>query len=234
MHKLRISLGLMASVWALSTTVPVYAAAPPAIRESVAVCDPNSPTHCAVPNSAGALPITGSITTSDASVGANNTTAPTSSTQVGSVDGSGKLQPASSTNPIPVTDVTTETNTGTTATKTTVIATNTSNGNDFANTTNWVSGSANTTGATAVQIIAAPGSGSIWITGVSCFRTDAGTTTAFVTLNDTASTVVVLPAGGGSNPVIGTPLKVAATTHLTFTVSTSLTTVYCNAQGVVQ
>lgn len=40
---------------------------------------------------------------SNASVGANGVTGPTSSTQIGSVDGSGNLQPASATNPIPVT-----------------------------------------------------------------------------------------------------------------------------------
>lgn len=40
---------------------------------------------------------------SNASVGANNTTAPTSSTQIGVQDGSGNLQAASATNPVPVT-----------------------------------------------------------------------------------------------------------------------------------
>lgn len=40
---------------------------------------------------------------SNASVGANGSSGPTSSTQIGSVDGSGNLQPASATNPIPIT-----------------------------------------------------------------------------------------------------------------------------------
>src|SRR5580692_4497047 len=38
---------------------------------------------------------------SNPSVGTNGSTAPTSSTQIGTVDGSGNLQPASSANPIP-------------------------------------------------------------------------------------------------------------------------------------
>ena len=44
----------------------------------------------------------GTVVATNASIGTNNTTAPTSSTQVGSVDSGGKLQAASSSNPIPV------------------------------------------------------------------------------------------------------------------------------------
>jgi hypothetical protein len=56
------------------------------------------------------IPTTASGSFSSASVGTNNATAPGSSDQIGSQDGSGKLQPASSTNPIPATDATTHTN----------------------------------------------------------------------------------------------------------------------------
>ena len=52
--------------------------------------------------SGGAVSISGSISASNPSVNTNNTTAPTSSTQIGSIDGSGKLQAVSSTNPLPV------------------------------------------------------------------------------------------------------------------------------------
>src|SRR6266403_2566009 len=38
---------------------------------------------------------------SNASVGVTNTTAPTSATEIGVIDGTGKLQGASSTNPVP-------------------------------------------------------------------------------------------------------------------------------------
>jgi len=48
------------------------------------------------------VPITGSISATNPSVSTDNTTAPTSSTQIGSQDGSGKLQAASSSNPLPV------------------------------------------------------------------------------------------------------------------------------------
>jgi hypothetical protein len=54
----------------------------------------------------GKVAISGSITATNPSVGTNAATAPTSSTQIGSVDGSGNLQPASSTNPIPVSSAT--------------------------------------------------------------------------------------------------------------------------------
>lgn len=100
MHKLRIGLGLIASLWAISA-MPTYAAAPPALRESVAVCDPNSPTHCVAPTSGGAMPISGSITADNASVGANAATAPTSSTQIGTLVGTA-LQPVSVANPLPI------------------------------------------------------------------------------------------------------------------------------------
>ena len=50
-----------------------------------------------------AIPITGSITASNPSIGANNTTAPTSSTSIGWSDGTGKLQVVSSSNPLPIT-----------------------------------------------------------------------------------------------------------------------------------
>jgi hypothetical protein len=44
----------------------------------------------------------GSIVAANASVGTDNATAPTSATEIGTIDGSGKLQGASVTNPVPV------------------------------------------------------------------------------------------------------------------------------------
>lgn len=104
-------------------------------------------------------------------------------------------------------------------------------GSNQANVANFVSGAANTTGSSITTIITAPGSGKLYITGAQCFRTDAGTTTAFVTFNDAAGTTMILPAGGGANAVFTTPLVGATTTAFRFTPSTGLTTVYCNAQG---
>jgi hypothetical protein len=100
---------------------------------------------------------------------------------------------------------------------------------------NLVSGSGSATNTAATQIIAAPSSTRrIYVTGVQCARNDAGTSAVFVTLNDTSSTVIVLPnsgGGGGSNMVFASPLTVASATALTFTASGSISTIYCNAQG---
>ena len=41
--------------------VPVLAKPPPNITESVAVCDPNSPSHCMAPSSSGGISLTGSL-----------------------------------------------------------------------------------------------------------------------------------------------------------------------------
>jgi hypothetical protein len=103
-----------------------------------------------------------------------------------------------------------------------------------------VQGSANTTGASAVTLIQlANTTYKIYITGLQCFRTDAGTSYAYLTLNDAVSSVFPLPptsAGGGFTlGNIASPLVVSAAvsskTTAQFTVSTSLTSVYCNAQG---
>jgi hypothetical protein len=97
---------------------------------------------------------------------------------------------------------------------------------------NLVSGSGSGTDTAAHTIIAAPTSASarrIYVTSAQCFRTDAGTTAIRVTLNDDGGTVIGLPnsgGGGGSNP-----LTVPAATALTFTASSGVTSVYCNAQG---
>ena len=101
---------------------------------------------------------------------------------------------------------------------------------------NLVSGAGTTTGTGATTIIAAPTASGfrIYVTGVQCARDDAGTTAMRVTLNDTSSTVIVLPnsgGGGGNNQVYQSPLTVARTTALTFTASSGITNVYCNAQG---
>lgn len=102
----------------------------------------------------------------------------------------------------------------------------------YANKENIIQGSTTSTGTVAATLIASAG-GSLknYITSLQCFRSDAGTTTAFVTLNDSAATTVVLPVGGGSNITLPLPLATAAATAFTFTPSASLTTVYCSAQG---
>jgi hypothetical protein len=109
------------------------------------------------------------------------------------------------------------------------------NGSAYPDKANFVSGAASATDTAAHTIIAAPGAGiKIYVTGVQCSRDDAGTAAMRVTLNDGASTPVLLPnngGGGGNNPVFPTPLIVPAATALQFTPSTSTSTVRCSAQG---
>lgn len=93
-------------------------------------------------------------------------------------------------------------------------------------------GAASATTTSATTIIAAQGAGiKIYITAIQCFREDAGTTPIHATLNDSASTPIPVPAGAGSAPPFPTPLVVAANTALQFTMSSAVTTAYCNAQG---
>lgn len=53
-------------------------------------------------SSGNALPITGTISASNSSVGTNTQSAPPSSTEIGWIDGSGNLQGVSASNPLPV------------------------------------------------------------------------------------------------------------------------------------
>lgn len=103
---------------------------------------------------------------------------------------------------------------------------------------NMLRGANSSTSNTAVTFTGMGAQGAnikIYVTGVECGRVDsAGLTAIFVTLNDSASTIIVLPNagnGGGNNMVFQVPLVVAANTAFTFTPSASTTTVYCNAQG---
>jgi hypothetical protein len=98
-----------------------------------------------------------------------------------------------------------------------------------------VSGSGSATGTSATTIIAAPsGTRRLYISSVECARSDAGTSAIYVTLNDDAGTIVVLPnsgGGGANNLTFPSPLTVAAATALKFTASTNTSTVYCSAAG---
>ena len=88
------------------------------------------------------------------------------------------------------------------------------------------------TGTTATTLLPAQAALHGYLTDVVCFRTDAGTITATVTLNDTGNTPLVLPPNGGSSrslvvPLISTGTNVA----ITATPSTALTSVVCSANG---
>lgn len=95
-----------------------------------------------------------------------------------------------------------------------------------------LTGSASATGTGATTIIAAQGAGiKIKVTDVECFRTDAGATMIYATLNDASSTPVPIPPVGANNWSPKIPLTVAANTALTFTASTGVSTLFCSAQG---
>jgi hypothetical protein len=75
-----------------------------------------------------------------------------------------------------------------------------------------------------------------YVTDLECGRSDAGTVAITITLNDGATTVLVVPnsgGGGGWTKTFATPLKVssAVNTALTVTAGTSVTSYYCSAQG---
>lgn len=86
------------------------------------------------------------------------------------------------------------------------------------------------TGAQAFTGISAPaGSLKFYMTGLQCSNT--GSTTSLITLNDTATSSFINPAGGGNNPPFLVPLVWAANTAPTANFITSSTSQYCSAQG---
>lgn len=102
------------------------------------------------------------------------------------------------------------------------------------NFSNMLRGAASTTGNTATAMTGMGAQGAalrVYVGSAQFFRNDAGTTPIFVTLNDLASTTIVIPAGSGSALVFATPLQLALNTGLTFTPSASVTTCFGNAQG---
>lgn len=105
-----------------------------------------------------------------------------------------------------------------------------------ANKENFERASASTTATTAVTLLGPAGAGlKNYITDVQCFRIDAGSNNAYVTFNDTGTTVMGLPSnggfGGGNNFHLAVPLVGAANATFTFSVSTAISTVFCNVQG---
>jgi hypothetical protein len=91
------------------------------------------------------------------------------------------------------------------------------------------------TSATTCTGMGAQGSGvKIYITDFCATRSDAGTTAATVTLNDSATTPVDVPnngGGGGFCHTYNVPLVVAANTAFQVTPGTSLTSYHVSASG---
>lgn len=97
-------------------------------------------------------------------------------------------------------------------------------------------GTASTAGTSAVTVPnSSLASNHTYVTDIECGRSDAGTTAIVITLNDSASTAIVIPnsgGGGGWNKTFGTPLRISSTgTSLTFTSASGVSTLYCNVQG---
>jgi hypothetical protein len=92
-------------------------------------------------------------------------------------------------------------------------------------------GSADSTVTTPVTIIPLSATQKIYITDWECSNTAA--TQATLTFNDSATTKIIVPAGGGNNKSLGTPLVTSAiNTAFTFTqIAPAQTTVTCAAQG---
>jgi hypothetical protein len=103
----------------------------------------------------------------------------------------------------------------------------------YANKENFLRGSNNATGTSPTTFtgMGAQGAGNfIYITGVQCFNTSVSPT--YITLNDSASTVIGVPANGFENgSLFLVPLRVALNTAATFTSANATTTLYCTAQG---
>lgn len=88
----------------------------------------------------------------------------------------------------------------------------------YANRENYLRGGNTTGNTTAMQLLPSSGASvKTYITDINIGNT--GNTTVNVSFNDTASTVLIAPSGGGNNPAINVPLVTAAATALTATLS---------------
>lgn len=96
-----------------------------------------------------------------------------------------------------------------------------------------VRGAASATTTAATTLIAAPSTDQSLYVGAAQFG-NTSASAATVTLNDTAATVLVVPAGSAISVVFAPPLKVPIGTALTFKVGANTTTLYASAQGWAQ
>lgn len=102
---------------------------------------------------------------------------------------------------------------------------------------NYISGdSGAVTGATNTQVIAAQAASiKIYMTGWSCANTGASTSLVTFTSGSGGATLAhtILPAGGGSNIGLTTPVPTAAATALYMTTATGSTSMYCTVFGYI-
>jgi hypothetical protein len=101
----------------------------------------------------------------------------------------------------------------------------------------WRGSSGAQTGTGAVSVSnSSLASNYTYITDLECGRSDAATAALTITLNDGATTVLVVPnsgGGGGWTKTFATPLKVSGAlgAALTVTAGSAVTSYYCSAQG---
>jgi hypothetical protein len=104
----------------------------------------------------------------------------------------------------------------------------------YANKENMLRGNCTVANTTAVAITGLGAQGAafkIYITSIQAFRTDAGATLVYVTINDTGNTTVPLPPNGGAAVNYPVPLVLAANTAANITLSANVTSVLVSAQG---
>ena len=101
--------------------------------------------------------------------------------------------------------------------------------------TSFSTANASTVGSTAVTLLGPAGSSLKWyITNLNCFRLDAGTTAAFVTLSDSATTIMGMVDNGGGGGFMyqsNVGLQTLANATFSFTMSANISTVVCNVQA---
>lgn len=93
---------------------------------------------------------------------------------------------------------------------------------------------ASTAATTCTGMEAQGASVKIYVTDLTCTRSDAATTSATMTLNDSAARIIDMPNNGGGGGFVrsySTPLQIAANTPFQVQSGTSLTSVHCSADG---
>ena len=100
----------------------------------------------------------------------------------------------------------------------------------YNNKANWQQ-TAGTSTSTAITLLAASGSTGLkeYLTNMQCGNSAVSSVT--ITLNDTASSVFFVPAGGGNDISFQVPLVAAANTAMTATLSSGVSKLFINAQG---
>lgn len=105
----------------------------------------------------------------------------------------------------------------------------------YANKENMLRGTATVSNITAANITGMSAQGAnqkIYITSAQAYRTDAGNTTVFLTLNDTANTTIPLAPNNGYGPIYyPIPLVLAANVSANVTLSANITSAKLSVQG---